>query len=222
MYPITYEADYERNPNRVTTFFRGILVIPWAIVGLIYAIAGFFTLIGAWIVVVILGRYPDGLYNFNSGLLRYFIRIGAYASYQTDRWPPFGLSTDPTYPVRIEVAPRPERHSRLKALGRYPFYILLVPILTLVYFGMAAIHWGAAAAAWLTIVFRGYLPAGAQNALMFTNGWYARAGGYLLLLTDIYPPVGAEQTQVGDVRPSAPAAPTAETPRPPAPEAPPS
>lgn len=209
MYPVTYEADYERHPNRVTTFFRIILVIPWAIVALIYAIALSVTHLIAWFAVVILGRYPEGLYGFNSGMLRYFIRVGAYAYLQTDRWPPFGLAPDPTYPVRLDIAPRAERQSRLKAFFRG---ILAFPLLLLAYIGMLGIHAGAVGVAWATIVFRGYMPAGVQNALVFTNGWLARAGGYLLLLTDAYPPVGAEAVQVGDVRPSAPAAPSAQPP----------
>ncbi len=32
MYPISYEADFNPEPNRWTTFFRLILAIPWFIV----------------------------------------------------------------------------------------------------------------------------------------------------------------------------------------------
>ena len=205
MYPIAYEADYERNPNRWTTGFRLILAIPWLIVGYIFAIAGLFTYLIAAIAVLILGRYPEWAYNFNSGLLRYFVRLGSYTSLQTDKWPPFAIGPDPTYPVRVNIAPRAEKQKRWKALFRTILPIFLIPPLFLAYIGIAAIHWGASAVAWWTIVFRGYQPAGVHNALMFTNGWYTRVGGYILLLTDDYPPVGAEQVQVGDVRPSAPA-----------------
>ncbi len=53
------------------------------------------------------------------------------------------------------------------------------------------VHSLIAVVSWLTIVFRGYQPAGIHNALTFTNGYIARAEGYLGLLTDTYPPVGA-------------------------------
>ena len=102
---------------------------------------------------------------------------------------------DPTYPVRLNIAPRAERQSRLKAFFRA---ILVLPMLV-VYYGVTAIHTGAAIVAWLTIVFRGYMPAGVHNALTFTNSFNARVGGYFLLLTDDYPPIGAEGPQVGDV-----------------------
>jgi hypothetical protein len=208
MYPISYEADYERNPNRVTTFFRIILAIPWLIVGSIYLIAVLVTGIIAWFAVVILGRYPEGLFNFNSGMLRYFVRVGSYVSLLTDRFPSFGLAEDPTYPVRLRIAPRAERQSRLKAFFRL---ILAIPLFVVSY-GVNAIHNGAVLVSWLTIVFRGYQPAGVHNALVFTTAFHARLSGYVGLLTDDYAPVGDEGVQVGDVRPSAPAPP--ETPPP--------
>jgi Domain of unknown function (DUF4389) len=210
MYPINYEADYERNPNRVTTFFRIILAIPWLIVGAIYAIAVFFTSIIAWFAVVILGRYPEGLFNFNSGMLRFFIRVGSYVSLLTDKYPPFGIGEDPTYPVRLQVQAAAERQSRLKAFFRL---ILAIPILIVAY-AAQGIHNGAIVVSWLTIVFRGYQPAGVHNALVFTTALTGRTYGYVLLLTDDYPPVGAEAIQVGDVRPSAPAPPPEPPPAP--------
>lgn len=202
MYPVTYEADYEREPNRLTTFFRLLLVIPWIIVAYIYEIAVLFTAIFAWFALLFTGRYPEGLYNFNSGVLRYFVRVNSYAGLLTDKFPPFGISTDPTYPVRLQVAPREEKQSRLKVFFRL---ILAIPLFFVAY-AINFVHLGAVFVSWLTIVFRGYQPAGAHNALLFTTAWQARVGGYLLLLTDIYPPVGDEAPQLGDVRASGQAA----------------
>jgi hypothetical protein len=196
MYPVSYEADYTRERNRLTTFFRLILAIPWLIVAFIYLIAALVVTIIAWFALVILGRYPEWAYNFNSGVLRYIARFYAWAYLQVDPYPPFGFSPDPTYPVRVQFAPRPERQSRLKALFRL---ILAIPILVLAYL-MSILHNGASFVAWLTIVFRGYQPAGVHNALLFTNSWFTRAYAYAyLVLRDEYPPVGDEPPQVGDV-----------------------
>ena len=70
MYPVTYEADYLKERNRLTTFFRWIVAIPWLIVGLFYGIAAFVVVVIAWFALLILGRYPDGMYNFVGGVLR--------------------------------------------------------------------------------------------------------------------------------------------------------
>lgn len=195
MYPIVYESDFDQERNRLTTFFRIIVSIPWIIVGYIYGIAAVVTVIVAWFAVVILGRYPEGLYNLNAGFLRYGARLNGFLYLLTDEFPPFGLSEDDSYPVRLHVAPAAESQSRLKAFFRI---ILALPLLVLAY-AINFLHIGAVLASWLTIVFRGYQPAGVHNALLFTNAWQARLGGYVSLLTDTYPPVGDERAQPGDI-----------------------
>lgn len=195
MYPIAYEADYTRERDRLTVFFRLILAIPWYIVNYIYTFVAEIVTLIAWFALVILGRYPEWAYNFNSGVLRFSTRYNAWFSLQTDQFPPFGIGPDPTYPVRLQVTPRAERQSRLKAFFRL---ILAIPMLFLA-FPMIFLHFAASHVAWLTIVFRGYQPAGVHNALAFTNAWNARFTGYLMLLRDEYPPVGDEPVQVGDL-----------------------
>jgi hypothetical protein len=202
MYPVHYEADFQSEQNRATTFFRIILAIPWIIVGIVYYIAASFTHLFAWVAVVILGRYPEGLYKLNAGFVRYFVRTSAWIYLQTDEWPPFGISDDPSYPIRVEVAPREERQSRLKAFFRI---ILALPMLVVSY-AVNYVHLWIAVIAWLTIVFRGYLPEGINVAMTFCNGFYARLYGYIGLLTDVYPPVGEEKSKSGGPT-AAPAAP---------------
>jgi hypothetical protein len=124
---------------------------------------------------------------------------------QTDAWPPFGIGEEPAYPIRLSVAPAAESQSRLTAFFRL---VLAIPMLFVLY-AVGAIHSGLAGVAWLTIVFRGYLPRAVNDAMTFVNGLYARVAGYILLLTDEYPPVGLEAAK--------PAA--AETVPPPAPPA---
>lgn len=210
MYPIAYEADFNPEPNRWTTFFRPLLAIPWLIVAYVYMIAMVFTYIFAWVAVVILGRYPQWLYNFNAGVVRYLVRYYAWTYLQTDAWPPFGIAHDPSYPIRVEIAPAAERQSRLKAFFRG---ILVLPML-IVSYGVSFIHLGAALVAWLTIVFRGYLPEGVNGMLTFVNSFYARVFGYYALLTDDYPPIGVERAKPAGV--SAPLAAPQPPPPPPA------
>lgn len=207
MYPISYEVDFNPTPNRWTTFFRLILAIPWLIVALFWWILFVFTHLFAWVAVVILGRYPQWLYNFNSGVVRFSIRVSAWLYLQTDVWPPFGLADDPNYPVRVNIAPAASRQSRLKAFFRL---ILALPLVLVYSYGTSYIVLSAAFVAWLTIVFRGYIPEGINSMLTFCNAFHARAFGYIALLTDDYPPVGLERS-------NADAAPAAATPPPPPP-----
>ncbi|HEU4738843.1 MAG TPA: DUF4389 domain-containing protein [Solirubrobacterales bacterium] len=198
MYPVQYEADFNPEPNRWTTFFRPLLAIPWIIVAAFWGILFIFTHLFAWVAVVILGRYPHWLYEFNSGVIRFGVRTGAWIYLQTDEWPPFGLSDDPNYPIRVNIAPAAASQSRLKAFFRL---LLALPML-IVSYAVNYMHVWVAAIAWLTIVFRGYQPEGVNNALTFVNSFYARLYGYVAILTDDYPPIGEEKANASGATPA--------------------
>lgn len=207
MYPITYEVDFNPTPNRWTTFFRLLLAIPWLIVGVFWGILFLFTHFFAWVAVVILGRYPQWLYEFNSGVLRFGIRVSAWIALQTDEWPPFGISDDPSYPIRANFPPPAEKQSRLKAFFRW---ILALPVLLIVAYIVSYVIQLIAIAAWLTIVFRGYMPEWLNSTLTQLHSFELRVYGYVAILTDDYPPIGLEKAKpVGDV-------PATTTPPPPA------
>lgn len=188
MYPVTYEADYLKERNRLTTFFRLIVAIPWLIVASIYQLAALVVVIVAWFAILVIGRFPEGMYNFVGGVLRFSMRVNGFAYLQTDAWPSFGLSDDPSYPIRIHFAPPAARQSRLKTL----FRIVLILPLALLSYAMSYVLSGVAIIAWLTIVFRGYQPAAIHNALAYVNGWLTRVSAYGSLMRDEYPPVGDE------------------------------
>lgn len=201
MYPISYEADFKPNPDRVTTFFRLLVAIPWLIVAIFWSIVFYITLFIAWVAVIVLGRYPQGLYDLNAGIVRFIVRTSAWLYLQTDAWPPFGIKDDPDYPVRIHFPPPAASQSRLKALFRP---ILALPVFVVLSYGTAYIQLCAGFVAWLAIVFRGYLPEAINNMMTFVNGFHARVYGYLAILTDDYPPIGLE---AGKSAPPAPVAP---------------
>lgn len=195
MYPVQYEADFDPAPNRWTTFFRPLLAIPWLIVALFWGLLFAFTHLFAWIAIIVTGRYPEWLYDFNSGVVRYGIRLNGWFFLQTDEWPPFGLSDDPAYPVRVNIAPRAERQSRLKALFRL---LLVLPVAIVASIGNRFVLYGLGVIAWLTIVFRGYMPRLVHDGLTFVNGLDARVAGYAAILTDDYPPIGLEKSNGGE------------------------
>jgi hypothetical protein len=188
LYPVTYEADYLRERNRLTTFFRLIVAIPWLIVAYVYAIAQIVVVFIAWFAILILGRFPEGMYNFVGGVLRFTERVNGFTYLQTDEWPPFGIGQDPGYSIRVNFHPPAGRQSRVKTLFRI---ILAFPLLILSYLMSYALM-AVAAISWLTIVFRGYQPAAIHNAIAYLMGWNTRATAYMYLMRDEYPPVGDE------------------------------
>jgi hypothetical protein len=190
-YPVTFEVDYVERRNRLTAFFRLLLVIPVAIWLYILAIVGYVAIVIAWFAIVITGRYPRGLYDFVAGVTRMLARVTAYAALLTDPYPPFGLGDDPSYPVRMEFAGPLERYSRLKTFFRP---LLAIPIVILRYVINLLLELGAFAA-WVVIVITGKLPRGLFDLMVLANSYTARSDAYLFLLTETYPPFQDEQTR---------------------------
>jgi Domain of unknown function (DUF4389) len=191
MYPISYEAAAAlEGRNRLTTFFRYIVAIPWLIVAAIYGFVAQIAAVIAWFAIVFTGRYPEGLYNFNVGYLRMISRVNGFEYLLTDGWPPFGGDEAPEYPVRVGVAPPLDQYSRLKTGLRFligiPVYLLAIV--------QAIILSVCALIAWFAILFTGKLPEGLFNPIRSASAYLTRAGGYFLLLTEDYPPFSYEET----------------------------
>lgn len=78
--------------DRVTVAFRIILIIPQLIVVWALGIAWAITSMIAWFAILFTGRYPESLYHFGVGVLRWNTRVEAYLLLLRDEYPPFSLS----------------------------------------------------------------------------------------------------------------------------------
>jgi hypothetical protein len=190
-YPVSFEADYVERRSRLTAFFRAILVIPVGIVLYVFGIIASFAVVIAWLVIVITGRYPKGLYDFVAGFVRFFARVSAYGALLCDPYPPFSGSPNQSYPVRMEFAGPLEHYSRLKTLLRF---ILAIPIVILRYVMGLLLEIGAFAS-WVVIVITGKMPRGLFDLMVLATSYTARSDAYIFLLTETYPPFQDEHTR---------------------------
>jgi hypothetical protein len=194
-YPVSFEADYVERRSRLSAFFRAILVIPVGIVLYVFGIIASFAVVIAWLVIVITGRYPKGLYDFVAGFVRFIARVTAYGALLCDPYPPFGGSPDPSYPVRMEFDGPLAHYSRLKTLLRF---ILAIPILILRYVIALLLEIGAFAS-WVVVVITGKMPRGLFDLMVLAISYTARSDAYLFLLTETYPPFQDEHTRAAGV-----------------------
>ncbi len=210
---VRFEADFVETRSRATTFFRGILLIPLALWAYIYFIPVAFAVLFAWFGLLFTGRYPEGLYNFVAGYMRFIGGASGYAYLMTDEYAPFSGSGRSDYPVRVEVAPPLESYGRWRVFLRLPIVILALPVvwvLSGLYSYLAAVPF----VSWIVIVNDGKARASLQRLTWMYIAFSLRAEAYLFLMSQEIPPFFSEWSRTA-VAASAPASP------PPAPQAPP-
>jgi hypothetical protein len=92
-YPASIEIVDPSGPrDRVTVGLRILLAIPHFIVLFFVLLAWTFTTIAAWFIILFTGNYPQGLYEFGAGALRWLLRLEAYMLLLVDDYPPFSLT----------------------------------------------------------------------------------------------------------------------------------
>ena len=84
--------DAETQLNRIMPLIKWLLAIPHYIVLFVLGIIALIITIIAWFAILIVGRYPRGLFDFSVGVSRWSARVNAYMfMLTTDRYPPFRL-----------------------------------------------------------------------------------------------------------------------------------
>jgi hypothetical protein len=189
-YPVTFKADYVEKRSRLTTFFRLLLAIPHIIFLYFYGLAAGVVVIIAWFALVFTGRYPQGMYDFVAGSLRYSTRVYGYIWLLTDEYPPFSGNPATPYPVDLNIGPPKAEYSRLKVLFRI---ILAIPVL-IIHYAMQIVAELGALIAWFAIVALGRQPKGLQDMIVLGTSYQQRAYAYLALVTEDWPPFTDDTT----------------------------
>ncbi len=85
--------DATTDLNRWLPLVKWFLAIPHYIVLFFLDIAVFVVVIVAWFAILFTGRYPQGMFRFVEGVVRWHNRVIGYAlTLVTDRYPPFRLA----------------------------------------------------------------------------------------------------------------------------------
>lgn len=90
-YPSSIEIADPAARDRLTVAFRIILVIPHAFVLFFLLFAWWITTVVSWFAILFTGAYPEGLYSFGVGCLRWLLRVECYMLLLVDEYPPFSL-----------------------------------------------------------------------------------------------------------------------------------
>ncbi len=209
-YPVQFSVDYPDRPlNRLTTFFRLIVVIPIVILaGMLSGGswstdydsdwvfngdgAGFIAGAGllflpVLLMIVIRQKYPQWWFDWNLELQRFGNRIGAYVALLDDQYP----STDEHQSVHLDMT-YPDVERDLNRWLPIVKWLLAIPHYFVLFFlTLAAIV--AVVIAWFAILITGRYPRGLFNFVEGVMRWENRVVGYAVtLVTDEYPPFRLE------------------------------
>lgn len=85
--------DVKTDLNRYMPLVKWFLAIPHYFVLAFLTMASVFFVIIAWFAILFTGQYPKSLFDYNVGVARWWLRVGAYAFLLvTDEYPPFSLN----------------------------------------------------------------------------------------------------------------------------------
>ncbi len=85
--------DAREELSRWLPLVKWLLALPHYIVLALLGLAVLACVVIAWVAILVTGRYPRALFAFVVGVLRWGLRVNAYAFLlATDRYPPFRLS----------------------------------------------------------------------------------------------------------------------------------
>ena len=85
--------DAQRDLNRWLPIIKWLLALPHYFVLIFLYVGALLAVIGAWFAILFTGRYPEGLFHFVEGVMRWHNRVIGYAVIlTTDTYPPFRLA----------------------------------------------------------------------------------------------------------------------------------
>jgi len=203
VYPVTLTIDYpDRDLNRVSTFFRSILIIPAALMLALlvgpqwganesawrfFFASGVFLFLPTLLMILFRRTYPRWWFDWNLNFTRFSSRVAAYAALLTDEYP----STEREQSVHIEIAYPNVKEELKQGMPLVKWFLAIPHFFILAFLGFAAGF--CIFISWFAILFTGRFPRGFFDFIVGVGRWGLRVSAYaFLLVTDVYPPFSLE------------------------------
>ncbi len=183
-YPVRVELERSEEYSRFMPLIKWLIVLPHYVCLFFLGIGAMFAMIGAFFVVLFTGRYPEGIFKYMVGVMRWQLRVQAYVLLAADTYPPFTMDPDPSYPASFEVDYPADGVARWRPFFAWLVAIPYVIVATLLFYVAAFIH----VIAFFTILFTRSYPEGMFNVVENAMRWMHRGSAYGYYLSTEYPP----------------------------------
>ena len=206
-YPVHVEARLDDRLSRWLWLVKWLLAIPHYLVLLVLWVAYAVLSVVAFVAILVTGRYPRAVFDFNVGVLRWSWRVAyyAYGALGTDQYPPFTFDDVPDYPAHLTID-YPAHLSRGLVLVKW--WLLALPQYLVVGLFVGGGLWVGSTAlngdrgpeqglgligvlvtvAAVVLLFTGRYPQSLFDLVLGLNRWVLRVAAYASLMTDVYPP----------------------------------
>ncbi len=184
---VTHQEKYSRLQLLARTFFGAFyIMLPHGFLLLFVLIwASILKIIAFW-AILFTGKYPEKLFNFQVGVLRWILRINTRLSNISDGYPKFGVKGTDTYSsLEVEYPAKVSRGLMLVRLLFGGFFVYLPHYFILFFrkmFVALLIFF-----AWFAVLFTGKYPASFYQWVAGQLRWETRIMLYMSYLTDKYP-----------------------------------
>ena len=184
---VLHQEHYSRGALLLRAFFGWLYIyLPHGILLMFAGLWGFILQFVAFWVILITGRYPENMFAYQVGLLKWDLRVSARMLNLSDGYPAFGILASETN-TDIQV-PYPEKVSRGLTLIRLLFgwFYVLIPHGFILSF--RALFVGILVfLAWWAVLFTGKYPRMMHEWAAGQLRWQTRVSHYLLFMSDNYP-----------------------------------
>ena len=182
-YPARADIAWQDEYNRWLPLVKWLLAIPHYIVLAVLLIGAAFALLFAAFAILFTRRYPRGLFDYVLGVYRWGWRVASYVLLMNDRYPPFALADDPSYPARVEIE-YPEEVDRWRPFVQW---FLAIPYLLIAGVLQNLAHF-LVIFAFFTILFTKRFPHGMFDLLLVAMRFNLRGNAYAHFMVTRYPP----------------------------------
>ena len=184
---IQHQEHYSRGELLLRTFFGLFyIMLPHGFILMFVGLWGAILQFVAFWVILFTGRYPESMFEFQKGLMKWNVRLTARMYNVSDGYPAFGVKSSDDY-TDLSV-PYPEKVSRGLTLVRLLFGIFYVylPHYFILYF--RAIFVGLLMfLAWWVVLFTAEYPKTFHEWVVGQVRWQMRVKLYMMFMTDTYP-----------------------------------